>query len=48
MDYRMPIEPIIIVLVTIGLFGTGTKRTSSRPSAKALAANRTEAQAVLV
>ena len=48
MDYRMPIEPIIIVLVTIGLFGTGTRRTSSRPSAKALTSNSTESQAVLV
>jgi len=23
MDYRQPLEPILIVLVTIGLFGTG-------------------------
>jgi 4-amino-4-deoxy-L-arabinose transferase-like glycosyltransferase len=29
MDYRQPIEPIIIVLVTVGLFGTGRKRRVS-------------------
>jgi 4-amino-4-deoxy-L-arabinose transferase-like glycosyltransferase len=30
MDYRQPIEPIIIVLVTIGLFGTGNEKARSR------------------
>ena len=26
MDYRQPLEPVIITLVTVGLFGTGNKR----------------------
>ena len=32
MDYRQPIEPIIIVLVSIGLFGTGKKLISPEPT----------------
>ncbi len=30
MDYRQPLEPIIIMLVTLGLFGTRTDRTANR------------------
>jgi len=32
MDYRQPIEPIIIVLVSIGLFGAGKKLISPSPA----------------
>jgi 4-amino-4-deoxy-L-arabinose transferase-like glycosyltransferase len=48
MDYRMPIEPIIIVLVTIGLFGTGIKRVIPRQSANTLAPVPAESEALLV
>ena len=30
MDYRQPIEPLIILLVTVGLFGTQSKKASAR------------------
>jgi len=32
MDYRQPIEPIIIVLVSIGLFGAGSKLIAPEPA----------------
>jgi len=54
MDYRQPIEPIIIVLVSIGLFGAGKKLISSGSAEKdALNFNdacevETEPEAVLV
>jgi 4-amino-4-deoxy-L-arabinose transferase-like glycosyltransferase len=32
MDYRQPIEPIIVILVSIGLFGAGKKLTSPEPA----------------
>lgn len=32
MDYRQPIEPIIIILVSIGLFGAGKKAISPKPA----------------
>jgi 4-amino-4-deoxy-L-arabinose transferase-like glycosyltransferase len=36
MDYRQPLEPILVVLVTLGLFGTGTARTSTPTPQKAV------------
>jgi 4-amino-4-deoxy-L-arabinose transferase-like glycosyltransferase len=47
MDYRQPIEPIIIVLVSIGLFGTGTQRLARKRAAEAVE-TFAESQAVLV
>jgi len=35
MDYRQPIEPIMLVLVTVGLFGGGTRRPDSEEDAAA-------------
>jgi hypothetical protein len=52
MDYRQPIEPIIIVLVSIGLFGIGRKLFSpEQPEEAVLAfdeARELEPESVLV
>ena len=52
MDYRQPIEPIIIVLVSIGLFGAGRKSLSPRPAEEDSlaidAAHQTEPEGILV
>jgi 4-amino-4-deoxy-L-arabinose transferase-like glycosyltransferase len=52
MDYRQPIEPVIIVLVSIGLFGAGKKLSSPEPSLEDSLnfdeAHETEHEAVLV
>jgi 4-amino-4-deoxy-L-arabinose transferase-like glycosyltransferase len=45
MDYRQPLEPIIIVLVTVGLCGTGMERSTTTRSATAAVA---DADAILV
>ena len=37
-DYRQPIEPIIVLLVTVGLFGTGTTSTGSEEERRQLEA----------
>ncbi len=34
MDYRQPIEPVIILLVTVGLFGTGLSRADAEEEAE--------------
>jgi len=52
MDYRQPIEPIIIILVSIGVFGAGTKLLSSQAvdedSLAIGAVHQTETEGVLV
>ena len=52
MDYRQPIEPIMIVLVTLGLFGTHSRRVEAAlPAAPALeevALENPQPEAVLV
>jgi hypothetical protein len=32
MDYRQPLEPIIVVLVTIGIFGLRSRKTAPEES----------------
>jgi 4-amino-4-deoxy-L-arabinose transferase-like glycosyltransferase len=44
MDYRQPIEPIIIVLVSIGLFGAGRKLISPEPAQEGALAFEEELQ----
>ena len=38
MDYRQPLEPIIVILVTIGLFGTREFRAPARQPTETLEA----------
>ena len=45
MDYRQPIEPLIILLVTVGLFGTQSKKLSRESMSSEV---RSEREAVLV